>query len=100
MSGYRCKTATKVAKSEIYYTAVTDVHDCMAIKWTYSPGATSYSIYYSDNMKQPSYTLLGTSTQTSFVFEGAQAAKTYGFRVVANSAQGDSEYSDTYYGSL
>jgi uncharacterized protein YycO len=100
MSGYRCKTATKVAKPEIYYAEVADVHDCLSIKWTYSPGATAYSIYYSDNVQQPSYTLLGTSTKTSYIFGGAQEAKTYSFRVVANSAQGDSEYSDTYYGSL
>ena len=72
----------------------------IAIKWTYIPGATEYKIYYTDNLYQPSYSLLGTSDKTYYVLENAVIGKTYCFKVVACSSAGNSDYSDVFSGAI
>lgn len=64
------------------------------------PGATSYSVYISDNVSSPSFTLHTTSTTTYYIDSTLQEGKTYIFRVVAKSSGGNSSYSDSFYFSL
>lgn len=99
-SGTRSKKVTELLTPQIYYAGEYQEPFGMIIKWTYIPGATMYNIYYTDNLYQPSYSLLGTSQMTSFVFEAAVDSKTYCFKVVACSSGGNSDYSDVFSGAV
>ena len=63
------------------------------LAWDAVPGATSYRIYRSTS-RGTGYSLLATTTSTSYVNTGAAAGKTYYYRVKACNAAGLSPYSN------
>ena len=63
------------------------------LTWSAVSGATSYRVYRSES-RGTGYSLLGTTTSTSYVNTGAAAGKTYYYRVKAVNSAGTSAYSN------
>lgn len=96
MSAMRTKTPTKVLTPQIYFGGKFQSGGAL-IKWTYIPGATSYSVYLATDIYNPVYTLVGSSNQTFYSYTTTTSLNTYIFQVVANGNGGSSERSDSYY---
>ena len=69
------------------------------LKWSAVEGATSYRIYRSTS-KGSGYSLLGTTTATSYTNTGAKAGTTYYYRVKACNDAGLSPYSNIVSGQV
>ena len=63
------------------------------LTWSAVSGAASYRVYRSES-RGTGYSLLGTTTSTSYVNTGAAAGKTYYYRVKAVNSAGTSAYSN------
>ena len=63
------------------------------LTWSAVSGAASYRVYRSES-RGTGYSLLGTTTSTSYVNTGAAAGKTYYYRVKAVNSAGASAYSN------
>ncbi len=63
------------------------------LTWAAVDGAAKYEIYRS-TQQSTGYSLLGTTTSTSYVNTGAAAGKTYSYRVKAVNSAGTSAYSN------
>ena len=63
------------------------------LTWSAVSGAASYRVYRSES-RGTGYSLLGTTTSTSYVNTGAAAGKTYYYRVKAVNSDGTSAYSN------
>ena len=68
------------------------------LTWSAVSGATSYRVYRSES-RGTGYSLLGTTTSTSYVNTGAAAGKTYYYRVKAVNSAGTSAYSNIVSGT-
>ena len=63
------------------------------LTWSAVSGAASYRVYRSES-RGTGYSLLGTTTSTSYVNTGAAVGKTYYYRVKAVNSAGTSAYSN------
>ena len=68
------------------------------LTWSAVSGATSYRVYRSES-RGTGYSLLGTTTSTSYVNTGAAVGKTYYYRVKAVNSAGTSAYSNIVSGT-
>ena len=68
------------------------------LTWSAVSGAASYRVYRSES-RGTGYSLLGTTTSTSYVNTGAAAGKTYYYRVKAVNSAGTSAYSNIVSGT-
>ena len=68
------------------------------LTWAAVDGATKYEIYRS-TQQSTGYSLLGTTTSTSYVNTGAAVGKTYYYRVKAVNSAGTSAYSNIVSGT-
>ena len=68
------------------------------LTWAAVDGAAKYEIYRS-TQQSTGYSLLGTTTSTSYVNTGAAAGKTYYYRVKAVNSAGTSAYSNIVSGT-
>ena len=68
------------------------------LTWSAVSGATSYRVYRSES-RGTGYSLLGTTTATSYVNTGAAVGKTYYYRVKAVNSAGTSAYSNIVSGT-
>ena len=68
------------------------------LTWSAVSGAASYRVYRSES-RGTGYSLLGTTTSTSYVNTGAAVGKTYYYRVKAVNSAGTSAYSNIVSGT-
>ena len=68
------------------------------LTWSTVSGAASYRVYRSES-RGTGYSLLGTTTSTSYVNTGAAVGKTYYYRVKAVNSAGTSAYSNIVSGT-
>ena len=68
------------------------------LTWSAVSGATSYRVYRSES-RGTGYSLLGTTSSTSYVNTGAAVGKTYYYRVKAVNSAGTSAYSNIVSGT-
>jgi len=68
------------------------------LTWSAVSGAASYRVYRSES-RGTGYSLLGTTTATSYVNTGAAVGKTYYYRVKAVNSAGTSAYSNIVSGT-
>ena len=68
------------------------------LTWSAVSGAASYRVYRSES-RGTGFTLLGTTTSTSYVNTGAAVGKTYYYRVKAVNSAGTSAYSNIVSGT-
>ena len=68
------------------------------LTWSAVSGAVSYRVYRSES-RGTGYSLLGTTTSTSYVNTGAAVGKTYYYRVKAVNSAGTSAYSNIVSGT-
>ena len=68
------------------------------LTWSAVSGAASYRVYRSES-RGTGYSLLGTTTSTSYVNTGAAVGKTYYYRIKAVNSAGTSAYSNIVSGT-
>ena len=68
------------------------------LTWSAVSGAASYRVYRSES-RGTGYSLLGTTTSTSYINTGAAVGKTYYYRVKAVNSAGTSAYSNIVSGT-